>query len=134
MSRRPPRSNRTDTRFPFTTLFRSERRSHIGVGVALRVERRVQQADTGHDEIGRRANEARVGVVAEQRVVAVDDLVVAVIAADEPVHRAGLALEMNFLGKALDAAVRLLQQDFIWRAAPVPRPEGRREGTEWGRT
>src|SRR3546814_15522738 len=26
---------------------------------------------------------------------------------------------MNFLGKALDAAVRLLQQDFIWRAAPV---------------
>src|SRR3546814_2271513 len=28
MIRRPPRSTRTDTLFPYTTLFRSERRSH----------------------------------------------------------------------------------------------------------
>src|SRR3546814_4473530 len=30
MSRRPPRSTRTDTLFPYTTLFRSERRGAIG--------------------------------------------------------------------------------------------------------
>src|SRR3546814_13567672 len=33
MIRRPPRSTRTDTRFPYTTLFRSaERRHHADVG------------------------------------------------------------------------------------------------------
>src|SRR3546814_20032449 len=31
MIRRPPRSTRTDTRFPYTTLFRS---SHVGAGNA----------------------------------------------------------------------------------------------------
>src|SRR3546814_13839554 len=44
---------------------------------------------------------------------------VAIIAADQPVHPAGLALVMDFLGKALDAAVGLLQQNLIGRAAPV---------------
>src|SRR3546814_17220860 len=33
MIRRPPRSTRTDTLFPYTTLFRSDRREHVqGVG------------------------------------------------------------------------------------------------------
>src|SRR3546814_14994792 len=31
MSRRPPRSTRTDTLFPYTTLFRSHARHRIGV-------------------------------------------------------------------------------------------------------
>src|SRR3546814_19766264 len=31
MTRRPPRSTRTDTLFPYTTLFRSEERLEIGV-------------------------------------------------------------------------------------------------------
>src|SRR3546814_1293898 len=30
MIRRPPRSTRTDTRFPYTTLFRSAGRNHAG--------------------------------------------------------------------------------------------------------
>src|SRR3546814_5289253 len=30
MIRRPPRSTRTDTLFPYTTLFRSDRRRHAG--------------------------------------------------------------------------------------------------------
>src|SRR3546814_19952702 len=34
MIRRPPRSTRTDTRLPYTTLFRSDR--HRGVGADLR--------------------------------------------------------------------------------------------------
>src|SRR3546814_972136 len=32
MIRRPPRSTRTDTLFPYTTLFRSQPRRHAGVG------------------------------------------------------------------------------------------------------
>src|SRR3546814_2266651 len=31
MIRRPPRTTRTDTRFPYTTLFRSAEGSHVGV-------------------------------------------------------------------------------------------------------
>src|SRR3546814_14199528 len=44
MIRRPPRSTRTDTRFPYTTLFRSRaagKRLQFGVGVA--VERATAQ-------------------------------------------------------------------------------------------
>src|SRR3546814_2753203 len=37
MKRRPPRSTRTDTRFPYTTLFRSE--------IALHVRQLAQRAD-----------------------------------------------------------------------------------------
>src|SRR3546814_15225397 len=33
MIRRPPRSTRTDTRFPYTTLFRSVGRAHQHIGV-----------------------------------------------------------------------------------------------------
>src|SRR3546814_9575610 len=41
MLRRPPRSTRTDTLFPYTTLFRSvERRLHVAMRWRLRVERR----------------------------------------------------------------------------------------------
>src|SRR3546814_9328968 len=36
MIRRPPRSTRTDTLFPYTTLFRSGRREAPGEGSALR--------------------------------------------------------------------------------------------------
>src|SRR3546814_3724782 len=32
MIRRPPRSTRTDTLFPYTTLFRSQRTQHLGDG------------------------------------------------------------------------------------------------------
>src|SRR3546814_11802853 len=34
MNRRPPRSTRTDTRFPYTTLFRSRRNARRGKGTA----------------------------------------------------------------------------------------------------
>src|SRR3546814_9487867 len=36
MRRRPPRSTRTDTLFPYTTLFRSQRQA-IGAGIAVGV-------------------------------------------------------------------------------------------------
>src|SRR3546814_7167190 len=38
MKRRPPRSTRTDTLFPYTTLFRSCKMDH-GVGAGVRVDR-----------------------------------------------------------------------------------------------
>src|SRR3546814_5209386 len=43
MIRRPPRSNRTDTLFPYTTLFRSKRRSRN----RLR-RQRIERADKDH--------------------------------------------------------------------------------------
>src|SRR3546814_4180731 len=52
MIRRPPRSTRTDTLFPYTTLFRSRRRQlqppgewRVGDGHALERGDAVQQAD-----------------------------------------------------------------------------------------
>src|SRR3546814_15817399 len=35
MIRRPPRSTRTDTLFPYTTLFRSRRSGNVGLGTRL---------------------------------------------------------------------------------------------------
>src|SRR3546814_3173273 len=41
MIRRPPRSTRTDTLFPYTTLFRSVRRLFLGLGRAADGDRRL---------------------------------------------------------------------------------------------
>src|SRR3546814_12782004 len=42
MIRRPPRSTRTDTLFPYTTLFRSDREVHRGAGEAEQCDREWQ--------------------------------------------------------------------------------------------
>src|SRR3546814_7142152 len=76
MRRRPPRSTRTDTLFPYTTLFRSEQlaerllvpgdaggldpRDEVALGVAL--ERRDAEAGVLRQEVRRRA--VQVGEVA----------------------------------------------------------------------
>src|SRR3546814_17609504 len=50
MVRRPPRSTRTDTRFPYTTLFRSQRdlgdlkRSSVAIDVATAIDQRWHPA------------------------------------------------------------------------------------------
>src|SRR3546814_19069559 len=46
MIRRPPRSTRTDTLFPYTTLFRSSRGGQGGDGVPRGEEHRVQPGET----------------------------------------------------------------------------------------
>src|SRR3546814_17462749 len=53
--RRPPRSTRTDTLFPYTTLFRSDQRE-IAVGIAFGVEpaARIPVPVPGAADIGRR--------------------------------------------------------------------------------
>src|SRR3546814_17277540 len=46
MIRRPPRSTRTDTLFPYTTLFRSaDAYSHIGMKLALAIEMILSRKD-----------------------------------------------------------------------------------------
>src|SRR3546814_2053925 len=69
MTRRPPRSTRTDTRFPYTTLFRSVGSAHVRAswraarkasssrGVPI-VTRR-QSARRGHDEQSRTSTDRR---------------------------------------------------------------------------
>src|SRR3546814_15612899 len=47
MIRRPPRSTRTDTLFPYTTLFRSVRR-RTGLGARLPAQRARATAAVGH--------------------------------------------------------------------------------------
>src|SRR3546814_4952457 len=69
MLRRPPSSTRTDTHFPYTTLFRSRGRAQGGADRALRPVRRTgrvrprDQAETagaaGGDEDPRRTGRAR---------------------------------------------------------------------------
>src|SRR3546814_4986241 len=48
MIRRPPRSTRTDTLFPYTTLFRSHAElDHVGAGFDQRVHHRHQRFERG---------------------------------------------------------------------------------------
>src|SRR3546814_3705932 len=47
MIRRPPRSTRTDTLFPYTTLFRSRKRDVSGCSKGLRGAARAPRADEG---------------------------------------------------------------------------------------
>src|SRR3546814_3566524 len=51
MIRRPPRSTRTDTLFPYTTLFRSRK---FQVGIAVRLRHTLAAIDVGldHSEFG----------------------------------------------------------------------------------
>src|SRR3546814_20407040 len=66
MTRRPPRSTRTDTLFPYTTLFRSHRRRSGDRGARARDRRRDdagaegQADDPGRDQVGNAGKGARV--------------------------------------------------------------------------
>src|SRR3546814_6323682 len=66
MRRRPPRSTRTDTLFPYTTLFRSrlggpaDLDAHAGGDAVARCVQRVQQAGVGAVELDQGPGERRV--------------------------------------------------------------------------
>src|SRR3546814_6642985 len=52
MRRRPPRSTRTDTRFPYTTLFRSLRTDpRLGIGAEQHTQRRRADAQVRLDHV-----------------------------------------------------------------------------------
>src|SRR3546814_12156933 len=58
MIRRPPRSTRTDTLFPYTTLFRSK---HGGANeVAFEVQKRYESPDEAEADIRRRVENKEV--------------------------------------------------------------------------
>src|SRR3546814_1892808 len=65
MSLRPPRSTRTDTLFPYTTLFRSRRDDHVpGRRAAGRFVHRLRNVEGGPEPHDRAAGEvARPGAV-----------------------------------------------------------------------
>src|SRR3546814_3679594 len=48
MKRRPPRSTRTDTRFPYTTLFRSLAGPQAGVAAVLDLDQAIDLRCVGH--------------------------------------------------------------------------------------
>src|SRR3546814_18339056 len=51
MIRRPPRSTRTDTLFPYTTLFRSPHRRGAGIGLHQLLDRRFRISGGTHGVI-----------------------------------------------------------------------------------
>src|SRR3546814_7056744 len=85
MRRRPPRSTRTDTLFPYTTLFRSSEQEQLferverlvdaagrregAVIIALRPPRAAMLLDAGVSVIGAQQDEGEAFVVAQQHVV-----------------------------------------------------------------
>src|SRR3546814_8720213 len=81
MKRRPPSSTRTDTLFPYTTLFRSEVGGQLGVGAwqlaggepGQRVEERLGVAVEGED-LALELEDALAGVVAAGAVGGEDRL------------------------------------------------------------
>src|SRR3546814_9800336 len=78
MIRRPPRSTRTDTLFPYTTLFRSTSEGDLGLGVLREAQGAPEPArgvdadrcglgDLGRGELGVLAEDAADQVLAGQR-------------------------------------------------------------------
>src|SRR3546814_13067643 len=83
MSRRPPRSTRTDTLFPYTTLFRSITDATIAAMESLGARRAAIAAAVGPC-IGRASYEVALGFV--QRFVTDDPATERVLAAGRPGH------------------------------------------------
>src|SRR3546814_13903338 len=116
MIRRPPRSTRTDTLFPYTTLFRSGAGHHVQIIeiIAMRRCDRVIAARHHH----------HLAVADGDRLV--------------EIARVGLdALEGEPLWGTEPAVIGLLERGFLPRHIPVVLVRSSAErlgGTEWGRT
>src|SRR3546814_13190688 len=105
MIRRPPRSTRTDTLFPYTTLFRSERR-HDHVDAAAVLEPRVGER--------RRLVDAAADLVADALRALEQMLFVAKL--DRRDDQLALALDIGLIG-AVDHDVRNIGVRQIGRAS-----------------
>src|SRR3546814_11295664 len=100
MIRRPPRSTRTDTLFPYTTLFRSR----LG-----KVDRRAESLAQLAADVGRQnAIGITLIVGAEAQIVADGQLFIGVIGTDQPVEPPlpGFALEPKLLGERPELLLR----------------------------
>src|SRR3546814_6487975 len=67
MIRRPPRSTRTDTLFPYTTLFRSDDAAHLEIGIVLRQSGQREAQCLLGETLGVRVIVVRVGDDAQRR-------------------------------------------------------------------
>src|SRR3546814_14430033 len=101
MIRRPPRSTRTDTLFPYTTLFRSSRRAHawrplaLAIAMLLPAAAFAQEAPepvaAGQDEdaVKQAATLDAVEVTAQRRVENVQDVPVSISTVRSEERRVG---------------------------------------------
>src|SRR3546814_13665300 len=115
MIRRPPRSTRTDTLFPYTTLFRSDHGLLGPAGVQRRNARQRQRADS------RQNRHDRQGATEPHPIQG--------IAADLLAGHAGSEEQQR-----LEAGMGNKMKDGDARIAGGARSEERREGKEGGRT
>src|SRR3546814_16459709 len=84
MTRRPPRSTRTDTLFPYTTLFRSIRQSHFDDLVIKRaVDPRVESVADHAADVEARVGAVGVAAEGERMVRTRHDKIVGVEAEDQ---------------------------------------------------
>src|SRR3546814_14032789 len=109
MLRRPPRSTRTDTRFPYTTLFRSEQ-------ARREVDRHVD-AEAAFAQLRRRPDR----LVHHEQGEPIDVLALFGLD-DELVGRDGAARRMRPARERLDPD-ELVRRDFILRLEGDPRSE-----------
>src|SRR3546814_21122276 len=86
MSRRPPRSTRTDTLFPYTTLFRSRR------GFGLFGGREIARAARHHGLTGQEFQRRRIG-----RWFGLDQHSIYVVPGAVPIKSAGLIFPVALL-------------------------------------
>src|SRR3546814_11168629 len=111
MIRRPPGSTRTDTLFPYTTLFRSRQGLHVEAdtpwpsALGIDRDRRVHAADLGTERCNSFVNDIR---------------------------RAGSEHEMHGgLGDGIDAGMQMEAMGVEWRGRKEERRVGKESGRKW---
>src|SRR3546814_19676941 len=115
MIRRPPRSTRTDTLFPYTTLFRSKQPADIADGAEIAFSAgnkaiiRLVIVDTGDQPDSGRAG--------ARRVQAIGLVLFNIVQCDAQVSEIGLGLRVAGIGKTRAAGA-----EFPVYAGPGPPP------------
>src|SRR3546814_13498685 len=123
MIRRPPRSTRTDTLFPYTTLFRSAHKAALAEGRSQgrAVRKYLEALEANKPKRGRKRNAKSI----QDRIANID----ASLAGSDPLKRVQLIQERLDLTSelaAFDDAVDLpeLEQGFVDAAAAYSQRKG----------
>src|SRR3546814_16331265 len=121
MIRRPPRSTRTDTLFPYTTLFRSRQlpdRRHVQAFAERALVRGAVAEEAEADLVGPAGLDAQPGASGERQPAADDRGF-----ADQPLARVG---QVTRPAESLEAAGFLVKHSFYHRRGfatlPAPQP------------
>src|SRR3546814_4878195 len=130
MIRRPPRSTRTDTLFPYTTLFRSDDDAsgiagltetlRIALACGWRPQRTVKFMGYAAEEVGLRGSNA---IAQSHRQAGVD--VVAVLQVDMTNYKAGPVQDMKLITDYSNASLKaFFEQLFDTYMAPMGHTRG----------